>query len=478
VGEDSEGLGDPTETALLVAARQAGIDVRRERAAHERLAAIPFDSQRQLMATLHRRTGGGATLYAKGAPEALLERCAGGDAAGVRRVVERLANEGQRVLLVAARAEPAPEEPIESALHDLRVLGLIAMVDPLRPEARRAVADCHRAGVRVLMVTGDHPATARAIGRALDLDQADVHARVAPEDKLRLVRSLQADGEVVAVTGDGVNDAPALRQADIGVAMGRGGTAAAKEAADMVLADDNFATLRAAIEEGRRVYDNLVKALAFVLPTSVGQALIIAVAVLAFPLEHGDPLMPIEPVQVLWINLIVAVALALPLAFEAREPHLMSRGPRARGASLLDRPLLVRTVLVGVTLTIVALTLFALEHQRQLAAGVPDDLALARSQTAAVTGAVLLQALYLLTCRSLVHSNRELGRWSNPTVQIGIALVLALQALYVFAPFMHEIFGSARIDARALAAGAAGALIILPVTWLEERWRRRSLRTR
>ena len=195
------------------------------------------------------------------------------------------------------------------------------------------------------MVTGDHPRTAAAIGAAIglgdgrrspararragedELARADIYARVAPEHKLRLVRALQARGEVVAVTGDGVNDAPALRQADIGVAMGRGGTAAAKEAADMVLADDDFSTLRAAVEEGRRVYDNLVKALSFVLPTSVGQALIIAVAVLAFPPTPARRVLPVEPVQILWINLIVAVALALPLAFEAAgaRPHDAAR---------------------------------------------------------------------------------------------------------------------------------------------------------
>ena len=298
-----------------------------------------------------------------------------------------------------------------------------------------------------------------------------MHARVEPEDKLRLVRAFQQAGEVVAVTGDGVNDAPALRQADIGVAMGRGGTAAAKEAADMVLADDDFGTLRTAVEEGRRVYDNLVKALSFVLPTSIGQALIVAIAVIAFPLRGGKPVLPVEPVQILWINLIVAVALALPLAFEAAEPDVMSRPPRDPGARLLDTPLLVRTAIVSVTLTAVALGLFALEHARQLDAGAPDALALARAQTTAVTGAVLLQALYLLACRSLTRPNRELGRWSNPAVQAGIGIVLALQALYVLAPFMQQIFGSARIDARALATAAAAALVILPVSWLEERWR-------
>jgi magnesium-transporting ATPase (P-type) len=298
-----------------------------------------------------------------------------------------------------------------------------------------------------------------------------VYARAAPKDKLRLVRALQADGEVVAVTGDGVNDAPALRQAALGVAMGRTGTATAKESADMVLADDNFATLRAAIEEGRRVYDNLVKALAFVLPTSVGQALIIAVAVLAFPLREGDPQLPVEPVQILWINLIVAVALALPLALEAPEPDLMERPPRRPGTALLDRPLLVRTVAVGVTLTVVALGVFELEHDRQLADGVSDQLALARAQTAAVTAAVLFQALYLLTCRSLTRPNREIGRWSNPAVYAGILAVLALQVAFFTLPPMHDLFGSARPDLQALTLALGASLLVFPVTWVEERWR-------
>jgi magnesium-transporting ATPase (P-type) len=182
-------------------------------------------------------------------------------------------------------------------------------------------------------------------------------------------------------------------------------------------------------------------------------------------------LLPVEPVQILWINLIVAVALALPLAFEAAEPDIMWRPPRDPSARLLDAPLLVRTVVVSLTLTAVALLLFGLEHDHQLAAGASDQLALARAQTAAVTGAVLLQALYLLTCRSLTRPNREIGRWSNPAVQIGIAIVLALQALYILAPFMHELFGSAPIDLRALTIAAAASLIILPVTWIEERWR-------
>jgi calcium-translocating P-type ATPase len=484
------GLGDPTETALLEHAAGEGLDVAAARMRYPRLDAVPFDSVRKLMATLHGTPGGERVVYVKGAPEAVLPLCASGVHAAAEEVA-RLADAGHRVLVLAAGTGAAE---LEAALTDLRLLGLVAMIDPPREAALDAVTASREAGVRVMMITGDHPRTALAIGRTLGLPgtdavtgpeletaddaelarrvrSADVYARVAPEHKLRLVRALQAQGEVVAMTGDGVNDAPALRQADIGVAMGRGGSAAAKEAADMVLADDDFGTLRAAIEEGRRVYDNLVKALSFVLPTSLGQALIIAVAVLFFPTSDGQPLLPVEPVQILWINLIVAVALALPLAFEAPEPDLMRRPPRDPLARLLDVPLIVRTLLVSITLTAVALTLFVLERDRQLDALADPELALSRAQTTAVTGAVLLQALYLLTCRSLTRPNREIGRWSNPLVYAGIGAVLALQALFVFAGFMHDVFGAAAIDARALVVALAAALVILPITWAEERWR-------
>ena len=492
-GEAGAAHGDPTELALLSAAEQSGVDVASERYARPRLGSIPFDAERKFMATLNRNAGSGTTLYVKGAPEVVLPRSRGVDAARVQQEVDRLAEAGQRVLLFAARDNPATEK-LDEAVGELRLLGLQGLIDPPRPEAFEAVDACRRAGVRVLMVTGDHPRTAVAVARVLgisadgaltgpEIEQLDedslrsaarrvsVYARAAPKDKLKLVRALQADAEVVAVTGDGVNDAPALRQSALGVAMGRSGTAVAKESADMVLADDNFATLRAAIEEGRRVYDNLVKALAFVLPTSVGQALIIAVAVLAFPLRDGEPQLPVEPVQILWINLIVAVALALPLALEAPEPDLMERPPRRPGTALLDRPLLVRTVAVAVTLTAVALGVFQLEHDRELADGVSDQLALARAQTAAVTGAVLFQALYLLTCRSLTRPNREIGRWSNPAVYAGILVVLVLQAAFVMLPPMHDLFGSARPDLQALALAAGASLLVFPVTWVEERWR-------
>jgi calcium-translocating P-type ATPase len=477
---DGGPLGDPTDTPLLPSPRAGWVDVEAARAAHPRLEVLPFDASLKLMATLH-PSPDGLVLYAKGAPEAMLPRCGPASAEDAAAEVDRHAALGRRVLVFAARERARPAD-LEAQLHDLRLLGVQAMLDPPRPGVPEAIAACHAAGVRVTMVTGDHPQTAEAIGAAIgigdgpavtgaqldsldddEVGRADIYARVAPEHKLRLVQVLQARGDVVAVTGDGVNDAPALSQADIGVAMGLGGTAAAKEAADMVLGDDDFSTIRAAIEEGRRVYDNLVKALAFVLPTSVGQALVITVAVLAFPTNGGAPLLPVEPVQILWINLIVAVALALPLAFEAPEPDVMLRPPRDPAVALLDRPLLVRTLVVSATLTAVALGLFWLARH--------EDLSVARAQTTAVTGAVMLQALYLLACRSLTRPNRELGHWSNPSVYAGIAVVLVLQALFVFAPFMQRIFGSEALGAREIAWAAGASLVILPVTWAEERWR-------
>ena len=261
-----EHLGDPTETALLAVAERAGIAPRRERQATPRLAAIPFDAERRLMATVHAGPDGGTILYVKGAPETLLGRCADGRAETARHQVDALADRGERVLLFARRDGVGPEpEAIDAALNHLQLVGLQAMIDPPRDEAREASAACHAAGIRVLMITGDHPSTARSIGASLGLEdraaltgpeldrlddarlqqavqQTDVYARVEPEHKLRLIRALRADHGVVAMTGDGVNDAPALHQADIGIAMGQSGTATAREAADMVLADDNFAT--------------------------------------------------------------------------------------------------------------------------------------------------------------------------------------------------------------------------------------------
>jgi calcium-translocating P-type ATPase len=464
----SDGTG-PTEIALLEAAERAGIGAEAERERAPRLDAIPFDSDRKFMATLH---PDGVVLM-KGAPEVVLERCAAVD--GAAEALDALAGGGMRVLAVAEKRAMTLAE-----LDDgFRLLGLAALVDPPRESALTAVSACRAAGVDVKMITGDHVSTATAIaarfglaGRALtgrELDRLDdaelgrvageatVFARVAPEHKLRLVRALQANGQVVAMTGDGVNDAPALKQADIGVAMGESGTAAAREAADVVLTDDDFASIEAAVEEGRHVFDNIQKAIAFVLPTNLGEALIILVAVLVFPFVDGVPRLPVEPTQILWVNLIATVTLALPLAVEAIEPGVMSRPPRLPRTPVIGRLLIVRTVTVSLLMTVAALLLFELR----------DD------QTIVVTTIVLFQVFYLLECRSLRHSIFHVGLWTNPWALVGIAGVLALQLAYIYVPPMHDIFGSAPLSAEDWLLAIAAAATVLPVVGAEKWWRRR-----
>jgi magnesium-transporting ATPase (P-type) len=372
------------------------------------------------------------------------------------------------------------------------------MIDPPRSEAVDAVAACREAGIVVKMITGDHGATARAIGEALGLAGKDdvavtgndlvgkesekirdlalkhnVFARVAPEHKLGLVRALQAEGHVVAMTGDGVNDAPALKQADIGVAMGITGTEVSKEAADMVLTDDNFASIEAAVEEGRRVYDNLIKALAFVLPTNLGLALILVVAVAVFPIAGGEPVLPMQPVQILWINLVAAVTLALPLAFEAMEPDLMRRPPRPPDAPVMSPFVVRRTVVVAVLMAAGALGVF-LAQQPGATDGESVGPGYAVAQTQAVTTVIFFQIFYLLNCRSFQESFLRIGLYRNPWIFVGIGTILLLQAAFVYLPFMNAVFGSAPLGIRGWLEAALVGVLIMPVIGLEKWWRRRA----
>jgi magnesium-transporting ATPase (P-type) len=476
-------LGDPTDGALLVAAERAGVALDELFRNHPPHAVLPFDSERKYMASAPEPSTDGVT-YFKGAPEVLLAHVDPTEAAAAHTVLDAYTADGMRVLAVCRRYGAGA---VELDGRRLELLGLVALIDPLRPEVVDAVDACHRAGVIVKMITGDHAATAAAIGRDLGIRQGppmtgaeiaelseddlrdrvrttDVFARVAPEHKLKLVRALQAGGAVTAMTGDGVNDAPALRQADIGVAMGRAGTAAAKEAADVVLGDDNFATIRAAIEEGRRVYDNLVKALAFVLPTNVGEALIVLVAVLAFPVVGGSPVLPIEPVQILWINLVATVSLALPIAFEAQEPDSMRKPPRDPNERLLSRFVVVRTGYVGALMAAVAIALFLVAW--------PVAGTIAQAQTLAVTSVAFFQIFYLLMCRTLTAPVRSIGWTSNRYVFAGIAVLLVLQTAVVHLPFLQAVFHTEDLTVRQWALAAAAGAVVVPVVAVEKWWRR------
>jgi magnesium-transporting ATPase (P-type) len=495
--------GDPTEGALLVAAHKLGMPADTLRQRNRRLDVIPFESERQFMATLHEEPdGGGQVIYLKGAPEVVLRRCTAGAENDIGAAVEKIAAEGMRVLAFAASRLDRQLDRLDDADVEggFVFLGLQGMIDPPRPEAIQAVRACQQAGITVKMITGDHGTTARAIGEALglvgpgdgavigrDLEELspeetrqiamrhNVFARVAPKHKLRLVRALQAEGQVVAMTGDGVNDAPALKQANIGVAMGITGTAASQEAADMVLTDDNFASIESAVEEGRRVYDNLIKALAFVLPTNLGLALILVAAVAFFPIVDGQPILPMQPVQILWINLVAAVALALPLAFEAMEPDLMQRPPRRPDAPMLSPFVVTRTVLVAVLMTAGAVGLFLFDYSALVGTDTADtgSRAYAEAQTEAVTTVIFFQIFYLLNCRSLHDPMPKIGVTSNPWIYAGIAAILLLQFIFVYAPFTHVIFHSAPLSLLAWGEAALVGLLIMPIISVEKWWRRR-----
>ncbi len=543
-GEVWQIVGDPTEGALLLSAQQLGIVVEEIRARFPRRDAIPFESETQFMATLHApgpslpgQSAAGCVLL-KGAPEAILSRCCAAagaslDAPAVLREVERLGARGMRVLAIAGR--PLPPEHSEAradeVAQELTLLGLQGMLDPPRPEVMEAIRRCHEAGITVKMITGDHPATALAIGAQLALFPADgeaaaitgqeiecmsqqeiariaetshVFARVAPEHKLQLVRALQAGQAVVAMTGDGVNDAPALKQANIGVAMGISGTSAAREAADIVLMDDNFASIAAAVEEGRRVYDNLVKSLAFVLPTNLGLAMVLMLGVAFFPFQDvqklvggevrmlRELLLPMLPTQLLWINLVATVALALPLAFETKERNVMLRRPRSPRRHVLSRFVIIRTFVAATLMCAGAVGLFLWQYQRELPLvgtpgheGLTRALVTAEAQTMAVTTIIMFQIFYVLNCRSLRGTLRSIGVFSNPMIFVGIAALLGLQLLFIYWAPLNAIFGSAPLQPAELLVATLVGAIILPVITIEKwdrnrraaRWARRTLAT-
>ena len=472
-GESWTISGDPTEAAMKVVGLKAA--PAGALAEHPRVATIPFDSQRQYMATLHRDDSDGRhRALVKGAAERVTELCAGWmradgtveplDRAAVADAVDRLAARGLRVLATGVACDLTPDGFTGDGLHGVVVFtGLQAMLDPPRPAVTAAIAACHAAGIEVKMITGDHAATAAAIADELGLDHrpaadrrvvtgaelsalpdsayaetvsaAGVFARVSPEEKLRLFESLQAVGHVVAMKGDGVNDAPALRRADIGIAMGRGGTQVAQDAADMVLLDDDFATIEAAVEEGRGVFDNLTKFIVWTLPTNMGEGLVILVAIVL-----GSAL-PILPTQILWINMTTAVVLGLMLAFEPREAGIMQRPPRAPDLPLLTRTLVWRTALVAGLLVVGSWWIFVSEQDR----GVGLD----EARTAAVNLFVAVEIFYLYSCRSLVGPSWRLGFFTNRWIIGGVLVQVVAQAAFTYLPFMNQVFGTAPLDGEA-----------------------------
>ena len=487
--------GDPTEVALVVAAAKAGISIDGLRQELPRKDVIPFDSEKQYMATLN------DNIILKGAPEVVLKRCSthiGGvrlDTQQIIAQIELLGSKGMRVLAIAQKTQSKSNEiSTDDVESGFEFIGLIGMIDPPRTEAIEAIKACHNAGITVKMITGDHHATARAIGMELnlsangkvvtgvelskmsdaELDKAiqttNIFARVAPEHKLRLVKALQNNNDVVAMTGDGVNDAPSLKQSNVGVAMGITGTSVSKEAADIVLADDNFSSIAAAVEEGRRVYDNLLKSLAFLLPTNLGLAFILIYGIMFFPFnpETKELLLPMLPVQLLWINLVAAIALALPLAFEVKEPNVMSRPPRKPGESLFNRFVTFRVFFVSILMTIGTITLFTWEFAQALATGMAHADALARSQTIAVTFIIFFQIFYLMNCRSLKDSVFKIGLFSNGFIFLGIGSILLLQALFIYTPLMQKVFGTASLDGKGLLISFAAGSVIFVIISIEK----------
>lgn len=473
--------GDPTEGALIVCAAKAGYKQSELSGNYPRLDVVPFESHRQYMATLHLdKSKSEKIIYIKGSVERILERCDralssdGGavelDKDAVIAKMNSMAGKGLRVLGFAMKKATAEGNVFIN--RDLPggfvFIGLQAMLDPPRKEVIEAISSCKQAGIGVKMITGDHAVTAKNIGKMIGListddkgifsdaitgstlekmgdeelieaaDKANVFARVAPEQKLRLVEALQARGHVVAMTGDGVNDAPALKQADIGVAMGITGTDVAREAADMILTDDNFATIKAAVEEGRSIFDNLVKFIIWTLPTNMGQGLIILAAV-AFA-----TVLPILPVQILWLNMTTALFLGLMLAFEPKEPDIMFRKPRTPQAPIITKSALFRILLVGVIMVSGGFWLFT--HHKNINQSGHLPIVEAEARTIAVNVFVMIQILYLFNCRSLTRSIFSIGIFSNMYLIYGILMMLAAQIAFTYFPFMNKVFHSAPID--------------------------------
>jgi len=499
--------GDPTEAALICSGMKGQITLADLQNICPRIDTLPFESQHQYMASLHspsennEELGEYRVIYVKGSVESILKRSANAlgrnhekealSAHDIHKEIDSMASKGLRVLAFARKIVPIDTDKVTHSMleNDLTFLGLQAMMDPPRQEAISAVKACQSAGIQVKMITGDHVATAAAIAKQIGLkgsasgakedyaysghalaqlsdkellqvaENSAVFARVTPEQKLRLVEALQAKGHVVAMTGDGVNDAPALKQANIGIAMGLGGTEVAKEAADMILTNDNFATIEAAVEEGRSVFDNLVKFITWTLPTNAGEGLVILSAIM-FGLT-----LPITPVQILWINMTTALLLGLMLAFENKEPGLMSRKPRKPNSPIINTEIGIRILVVSTIMLAGAYGLFtwAINTQHSLET----------ARTLAVNMFVFGEIFYLFNCRSLRYSMFKIGFFSNPWLLAGVCTMVLIQVFFTHSNLMNTLFGSAPLSLLQWAAVLLASVSIYIVVDVEKRIRLR-----
>ena len=493
--------GDPMEGALLVSGLKAGLEIEAEAKQYPRTDLIPFESEHRFMATLHHSHTGDAFIFLKGAPERILDMCVHQKTVQGNQPIDRdywltrieeMAQQGQRVLAIAVK--PVNYEQVELKFSDVEngliMLGMFGLIDPPREEAIEAITTCCEAGIRVKMITGDHGATARAIARQLKLVNADdvltgqelglmtedelrqrvqdvdVYARVNPEHKLLLVRLMQELGLIVAMTGDGVNDAPALKRADVGIAMGHNGTEAAKEAAEMVLADDNFASIAHAVEEGRTVYDNLKKSILFILPTNGGEALIILAAIL-----FGFHQLPLTPVQILWVNMVTAVTLALSLAFEPPEQNVMRRLPRDAHEPILTSHLIWRVTFVSVILMSGTFGLFLWEMEQ--------GVSIEHTRTVAVNTLAMFEIFYLFNSR---YISASVFNWAGVTgnryVLIAIGILIIFQLGFTYLTPMQSLFGTTGIDFKIWLRILLVASSVLFLVELEKYFVRRMARNR
>jgi len=493
--------GDPMEGALLALGGKAGLDPRAIRKQWTRTDAIPFDAKHRFMATLNHNHEHAAFIFVKGAPERLLGMCSGqrenhGEVADLDRSywqeqADFIASQGQRVLAFAVKPMPVEHTVLqhEDVEQGLILLGMTGLIDPPRPEAITAVADCHSAGIRVKMITGDHAGTAAAIGRQIglmntdkvltgvDLDsmddarlarevlETDIFARTSPEHKLKLVMALQSHGKTVAMTGDGVNDAPALKRADAGIAMGKKGSEAAKEASELVLADDNFASIAAAVKEGRTVYDNLTKVITWTLPTNGGEASILMVA-----LFLGMTL-PITAIQILWVNLVTAVTLGISLAFEPPESQVMKRPPRPRNQPILTGELIWYVLMVSFLFVcgVFGMNAYALDQ----------GYSIETARTIAVNTLVAMEIFSLFFIRNFHETD---FRWDlvkgTPMIWLAVLLVSVLQLAFTYMPFMQGVFATEPLNLKDLLLIFAVGVVLYVILETEKQLRLRSIRSR